>query len=239
MRVGIMQPYFFPYLGHFALIAHVEKWVIFDVTQYTPKRWMNRNRILHPAGGSQYITIALSNSSMHIKTCQALILDKEASKKHVLGKLSHYKRFAPYYEEVINIVDATFSRATSEYLVDLNFCGLKVVCEYLGIKFDAIICSKMDLNIPEGLGPGDWAPEICSLIGASEYVNPIGGKDLFSRRDFSKKGIDLKFMSYSGFEYVTIPYGFEPDMSILDVMMWNNPDDIKKIIFSSVTLING
>lgn len=51
MRLGIMQPYFFPYPGHFALIAHVDQWLVFDITQYTPKTWMNRNRILHPRGG--------------------------------------------------------------------------------------------------------------------------------------------------------------------------------------------
>jgi WbqC-like protein family len=48
MRLGIMQPYFCPYLGHFALIAAVDQRIVFDVTQYTPKTWMNRNPILHP-----------------------------------------------------------------------------------------------------------------------------------------------------------------------------------------------
>jgi hypothetical protein len=38
MKLGIMQPYFFPYLGHFALIAAVDEWVVFDVTQYTRSR---------------------------------------------------------------------------------------------------------------------------------------------------------------------------------------------------------
>ena len=50
VKLGIMQPYFFPYLGHFALIAHTDAWVVFDITQYTPKTWMNRNRVLHPKG---------------------------------------------------------------------------------------------------------------------------------------------------------------------------------------------
>ena len=49
MRLGIMQPYFFPYLGHFALIANVDAWIVFDVTQYTPRTWINRNRVLHPS----------------------------------------------------------------------------------------------------------------------------------------------------------------------------------------------
>jgi len=59
MRLGIMQPYFFPYLGHFSLISSVDKWIVFDVTQYTPKTWMNRNRILHPKTGWQYVPFRL------------------------------------------------------------------------------------------------------------------------------------------------------------------------------------
>lgn len=51
MRLAIMQPYFFPYLGHFSLIAASDAWIVFDVRQYTPRTWMNRNRILHPTGG--------------------------------------------------------------------------------------------------------------------------------------------------------------------------------------------
>ncbi len=62
-----MQPYFFPYLGHFALIAHTDAWVVFDISQYTPKTWMNRNRVLHPTDGWTYVTAPLSNSSIHIK----------------------------------------------------------------------------------------------------------------------------------------------------------------------------
>ena len=67
MRIGIMQPYFFPYLGHFALIANVDAWIVFDVTQYTPKTWINRNRVLHPTSGANWVSVALKNSSISIK----------------------------------------------------------------------------------------------------------------------------------------------------------------------------
>ena len=71
MRLGIMQPYFFPYLGHFSLIAAADEWVVFDVTQYTPSSWMNRNRILHPVRGWKWLTVPLANGSIHIRTEQA------------------------------------------------------------------------------------------------------------------------------------------------------------------------
>jgi hypothetical protein len=57
LRLGLMQPYFFPHVAHFALIDHVDRWVVLDVTQYTPQTWMNRNRVLHPSEGFMYATV--------------------------------------------------------------------------------------------------------------------------------------------------------------------------------------
>ena len=76
MKLGIMQPYFFPYLGHFALIAAVDEWIVFDITQYTRKSWVNRNRVLRPDGGWQYVSIPLRDSSIHIKTSEAVVADQ-------------------------------------------------------------------------------------------------------------------------------------------------------------------
>ncbi|UHL65278.1 WbqC family protein [Paralcaligenes sp. KSB-10] len=237
MKIGIMQPYFFPYLGHFALIANVDRWLVFDITQYTPKTWMNRNRILHPAGGSQYVTVALANSSISIKTCEARILDKEASRQAVLGKLTHYRRYAPYYGSVIALVDQVFSSSMSDSLVALNVSGLKATCDYLCIPFAFDTCSAMGLNLPSGLRPGGWAPEICEAINATEYINPIGGRHLFSSEDFLQKKIKLSFLDFQGFSYPVGNYSFEPNLSILDVLMWNSPEIVKNYIDGAAKII--
>jgi len=78
---------------------------VFDITQYTPKTWMNRNRVLHPTDGWNYVTVPLLNSSINIKTWEARVLDLAATQKNVLGKLSHYRRKAPYFNDVINLVN--------------------------------------------------------------------------------------------------------------------------------------
>src|ERR1700726_270216 len=104
MKLGIMQPYLFPYLGHFALIAAVDEWIVFDVTQYARKSWINRNRVLHPDAAWQYVSIPLANSFIHIKTSEARIGKFREQEHYVLGKISHYRRRAPYYVQVCEIV---------------------------------------------------------------------------------------------------------------------------------------
>ena len=226
MRLGIMQPYFFPYLGHFSLISSVDKWIVFDVTQYTPKTWMNRNRILHPKTGWQYVTVPLDNSSISIKTSEARVLNLADTKRSIIGKLSHYKKTAPYFHKVNHLVQQAFDNTLNDTLVSLNVSAMKEVCNYLGITFSYQICSELDLNYPENIGPGSWAPYICDALCATEYVNPSSGKNIFNISDFKARNIHLYFSEFSGFTYDTPAYNFEPNLSILDVMMWNSPEVI-------------
>jgi hypothetical protein len=232
-----MQPYFFPYLGHFSLIASVNRWLVLDITQYTPQTWMNRNRILHPSAGWHYITVPLSKSSSSNKICEAKILDLSAARELIAKKLTHYKKHAPYYESVVALVHEAFDAATSQSLVELNVHGLQAVCRYLGIRFDFQICSELNLSLPTSLGPGDWAPNICSLVGASSYVNPIGGQELFDPAEFSRRGVDLYFAKTKEFSYTTSPYKYEPYLSILDVLMWNPPAAVGDAIRQCVELV--
>jgi hypothetical protein len=232
-----MQPYFFPYLGHFSLIASVDEWIVFDVTQYTPKTWMNRNRILHPKEGWQYVTVPLANSSNSIKTHEARILDIEKAKQSIIGKLSHYKKHAPYFYKVNEILRNAFDATQDDSLVSLNINGLKLVCEYLGIPFEYRKATELDISYPDDMGPGDWAPLISSKIGASEYVNPAGGKAIFDRAVFDKKGVELYFSEFCEYEYDTGPYEYQPHLSVLDVMMWNSAEDIHHQIVNKTNVI--
>jgi hypothetical protein len=234
-----MQPYFFPYLGHFSLIASVDRWYVFDITQYTPRTWMNRNRVLHPRGGTQYVTVPLANSSNSIRTSEARVLDPAAARQSIVGNLTHYKRHAPYYRAVVALVQEAFDTATNQSLVELNVRGLQTVCRYLGMRFDFEVCSELDLALPTSLGAGDWAPNICSLVGATSYVNPIGGQGLFDPAEFSRRGVDLYFAKTTEFSYPTTPHQYEPYLSILDVLMWNPPVAVAAAIREHVELVHA
>jgi hypothetical protein len=238
MRLGIMQPYFFPYIGHFALIAHTEQWIVFDVTQYTRRSWISRNRVLHPEEGWTYVTIPLSNPSTSIRISEARIADKTSVARSVEGKLTHYRRHAPHYEAVRRIVASSFCDC-SDSLVDLNVRGLQAVCAYLDVPFRFRICSQMTLGLPKELEKGLWAAEICVRLNADQYLNPIGGSELFDVTQFEKRGIKLQFLDIPEWRYDTASYSFEPNLSILDVMMWNGPQEIADFMYSQATRLEA
>jgi hypothetical protein len=229
-RIGIMQPYFFPYLGYFALIEHCDTWVVFDVTQYTPKTWMNRNRVLHPEAGWNWVTVPLANSSNSITIDEARVLDRRAARASVLGKLSHYRRRAPYWRAVEGLVEQSFDAALDDALVDLDVAGLAAVCAYLGLDFAPLIASELRLDLPAIDHPGGWAPAIAHALGASRYLNPIGGRELFHPSEFEAVGVALEFLEPPTLEYDPAPFAYVPDLSILDVLMWNHPSAVRQAL---------
>lgn len=233
LTLGIMQPYFFPYLGCYDLINRTGRWIVFDVVKYAPKSWMNRNRILHPAEGWQYISIPVDKHAGEGLIKDVQILDAGAAHDKIRGQIEHYRKGrAPYFSAVAKLVDDCFAGLRSNLLRDLNVRSLIVVCDYLGIAFNHSNLSEMSLTLPEIKHPGQWALEIASALGADAYLNPPGGRDIFLPHEWEERGIQLGFTDMVSFNYPTGHYQFIEHLSIIDVLMWNSPEAVKTYLDS-------
>ena len=110
---------------------------------------------------------------------------------------------------------------------------LGTVCAHLGIEFTPLIQSELQLDIGPISEPGDWALEISKALGADEYVNPVGGMDLFNAEAFEEAGIILTIRETPDLSYDCRNYDFVPKLSIIDVLMWCSPAEIKSWLDSS------
>lgn len=230
MRLGIMQPYFFPYLGHFELIYKTDRWLVFDIVEFRRKTWMTRNRILHPTEGWQYVGLSVNKFSLGTLIKDIVVQEPEAARAKIVGQLNHYRLKAPNFKLVTDLVNEVFSEFTSGYLVDLNVKSLEKTCEILDIPFNYSKCSEMNMELGDIEHAGQWALRICQALGADSYLNPPGGKEIFKQHEWDEAGIKLDFTDNLEFQYATKPYGFVENLSILDVLMWNNPSDVVQAI---------
>lgn len=227
MKIGIMQPYFFPYLGYFSLIKYIDKWIVFDSVQYIRHGWINRNRILKHGGGWQYIIVPLKKHDRSTLIKDIIISEDNAWKDRIFGQLEYYKKIAPYYDQVTKLLKECLQYQTSS-ITHLNSFSLKKTCKYLNIEFDYKIFSEMNLEIGTVSDPGEWALKIAEALGAKEYINLPGGEEIFDKRKFEKSNIDLKFLKINLKEYNQRRNEFESGLSIIDVMMFNSPDAINE-----------
>jgi hypothetical protein len=225
--LGIMQPYFFPYLGYFDLINYSDEWIVFDTVQYIRKGWMNRNRIFNFQGDWQYITVPVKKH--HQDTLIQDIVIHPNWQAKMIGQIEVYRKSAPYFTETKDLLDECFA-LSEELLSELNTKILEKVCVYLTIPFHYTYFSQMHLDIDPVTGPGDWALHIAKSLGAKEYVNPPGGESLFNSAAFEKLGMKLTIRDIPPMTYSPGKYNFIPRLSIVDVLMWNSPGDIKKYL---------
>lgn len=229
MKLGIMQPYFFPYLGYYSLIYYTDRFILFDAVQFIQKGWIERNRILKPGPGWQYISVPLEKHKRETLINEIRIRNNENWRERIIRQLEHYKKRAPFYEDTIALIKRALDIETDS-IVKLNANILLVTCDYLGFNPSLDIFSEMNIDIEEIKGPGDWALNISHALNADEYTNPSSGYEIFNPHNFSEKGISLRFISNNLSKYKQRRGTFEPALSIIDVLMFNSRDETRSLI---------
>lgn len=231
MRLGIMQPYFFPYIGYISLIKHTDLFILFDTVQFIRHGWIERNRMLKPNEGWQYISVPLEKHKQKDLIQDIRINNEVMWRQKIVSQLVHYKK-APYYEQVMKLINEVFD-GEYEDIVTLNKVCLLKICKYLKIQCEIEVFSKMDLKIGDVHEPDEWALNICkSLPMMNEYWNPPGGMSFFDKSKYEDEGITLKFQRMNLHSYWQRRRGqvFEPNLSILDVMMFNSVEEIHHML---------
>jgi len=227
--LALMQPYLLPYVGYFALVAATDHFVAFDAPQYIKGGWINRNRVLHPEQGWRYIGVPVAKAPHDTPIRDARIATGRW-KRRILGQLDHYRRFAPFYDQVVVLLDEALDESAT-HIGPLAVGALRVVCRYLELHLSCTTWSELDLDIRPARHAGDWSLALCEATGAAGYVNPIGGRDLFQPDDFAAAGVDLAFLQMRPAAYAQAPgRPFEPWLSIVDVLMFNTPAQARALV---------
>ncbi len=227
-KIAVMQPYFYPYLGYFALIKHTDRFIFFDTPQYIRRGWINRNRILHPKDGTIYINVPINKAPVNTPINEIYIKNSEFWQERIYGQLSYYRK-APNYSIVIGIIKEIFNYKY-ELLSELNIAIIKQVCQYLDIKCQFDTLSEMNLSIPKVNEPDDWALNITKALGMNIYVNPPGGISIYSREKYNRENIDLRFLSLNLKPYKQNREIFTPGLSIIDAMMFLSKEEIYNLL---------
>lgn len=229
MKLGIMQPYFFPYIGYFSLIKYVDRFVFFDTPQYISHGWVNRNRILKQDGTTNYIVVPIKKTS-HLTPINMVCVNNDIKwQDKICGQLSVYKRKAPYYNYVLEVVKNIIHQP-SDKLSELNIYGIQEICKELCISTPFDTFSQMELEIGTVAAPDEWALNITRAMGYDVYVNPPGGMSFFSREKYLDAGIKLEFLEAELVPYIQKIGHFEAGLSIVDIMMFCSVSEIKDML---------
>ena len=225
MKLGIMQPYFLPYLGYWQLIHLIDQFVLYDNVQYTKKGWFNRNRFLRN-GKDELFTIPLKKDSDYLDVVERKI-SETYDKKNLIAQFQNAYSKAPYIRKVMPVLTDIIN-FNSDNLFEYIYNSIVIICDYLDINTKIVISSEIDCN--HNLKGSYRVLEICKAMGANQYINAIGGMELYDKEEFFNNGISLNFIKMNNVKYKQFDNEFVPSLSIIDVMMFNSPEKIKEML---------
>ncbi len=227
MKVGIMQPYFMPYIGYFQLMKAVDRYVVYDDVNYIKGGWVSRNNIV-VNGEKKMFTITLRGASPN-KLFNEIEIGDDFKKMTKTLQLNYSK--SPYFEEIMRLMNNIFSFPDKQLALFIAN-SFKEILAYLSINTEILISS--DLHKDCSLKGKNKVLQICQILGADTYYNAIGGRDLYSKEEFMEQGINLYFVETQEKKYPQLSKEFIPSLSIIDVLMNNSIAEINDLLDSYI-----
>ena len=230
-KIAIMQPYMFPYIGYWQLMNEVDLFVIYDDVNFIKRGWINRNNILEN-GEASLFSMPLSGASQNKKINEIPFFELRKWSHKFLNQLKKSYAKAPYFKEIEELLQEIFNENYTEStsIVDLFIKHVELIAQYLEIDIELSTSSKAFNN--SMLKGQSRIIDICSLVSAQKYINPIGGKELYTTEAFEEENIELSFMQSKPFEYKQFDNEFVPWLSIIDVLMFNSKEQVIDLINS-------
>ena len=228
-----MQPYFLPYGGYFQLISAVDVFIVYDNVKYTKRGWINRNRFLLN-GKDAVFSLPLKGDSDLLDIRERTIAP-DFDPDRLLRRIDAAYHGAPERAATMPLLEAIL-RYEDRNLFRFVHHSLSRTCAHLGIGTPIRISSEIPVD--HELRHQDRVLALVAAAGASEYVNAIGGTELYSASAFRARGIELKFIRSRPFEYRQFDGAFVPDLSIVDMLMFNPIAAVRACVESNFELID-
>jgi WbqC-like protein family. len=223
MKIAIMQPYIFPYIGYFQLIDSVNQFIIYDDVQFIKGGWINRNSII--VNGEKYMFNLILSGASSNKNINQINVYKNQNK--LLKTIEYNYKKAPFFYSIFPLLSSILNNKEDNLSL---FIGHSIIelCQFINIDTNIIYSSNIEKN--NLLKGKDKVIDICKTMTADVYINSIGGKQLYSKEEFEKHNIDLKFLRTDKLQYHQQSNQFIPNLSIIDLLMYNGKDGTIELI---------
>lgn len=233
MKLGLMQPYFMPYIGYWQRIYAVDQHVIYDDVNYIKGGWMNRNRILI-GGKIHYLSMNLVGASPNKLINEVEVNPSPKLQVKILRTLEQGYKKAPCFSQAMNCLESIICSEETNLAKYLEF-QIREICKYMNIETEILMSSEIKKN--NALKGQDKIIEICKKQGADTYFNAHTGMELYSKKDFEKENLKLTFIKDgSTVRYAQLNTEYIPALSIIDILMNCSKSEIAKLLNDFVIL---
>jgi len=232
MKIVISQPMYFPWYGMFEQIRLSDVLVYYDDVQFSKGSFTNRVQIkADNAEGFKWLSLPLDKLKLGDNINDVRIDQKKNWKKEHLDLLKNNYGNAPFYPEMIQIVNSLFDYNTDN-LSEFTIQSMKLVLAYFGMDRKLTVARSAELNIP-----GKSTQRVFDIVkhfNCNTYITGHGAKNYFDHLLFENNNIDVQYIDYKKNEYPQLFGKFNPYVSILDLIANTGKEGIKYINSTTV-----
>lgn len=219
-----MQPYFMPYAGYFRLFAASDVFVALDCVQFPRRGWVHRNRFTNENGELEWLTVPLKKGDRDATRICDLQFRGEVN-AFFLDEIRRFRLLKTIRQDHPDFADILFDTQVnpSEYFLS----SLSRIAKHLGVERPVIRSST--LNVAPQFRGQERIIEIAKRVGATDYINAPGGKDLYDEVAFSKAGLTLNILSeYQGGYSSVLERVIEDGIDLVAAEIHRNVNFIRK-----------
>ncbi len=215
MITGIHQPNFLPWQGYFYKIAKADNFVFLDnvdILTGSSKAITNRVKI-KTSSGAQWLTVPIKKGDSKLICDIQMDNSKNWKEKHLKTIITNYS-MSPHFKEVFDLVQKIYNYDT-EFLSKFNINAIKELCNYIGVESNFVVASELSCNTKDR---NLRLISICEELNSTSYLSGKGGVKYHDIELFKSHNISIETTNFNEQEYQQQFQGFEPGLSLLDVL---------------------
>lgn len=225
--IAVMQPYLFPYLGYFQLIAAADVFVLGDDLQYVRSGWVNRNRILQ-GDQARLVTFPLKKDRFDLQINQRQLCDYFSEEaERLIHLIAEAYAQAPYFAQVMPLIERLM-RFPQQNVALYAENAIREICTFLHIRTPIVRSSELILGHPAD--KQERVTRMAHTFEADTFMTPQGGSVIYDRDRFARNGIKVRFFRMDGLTYPQFGAPFVANLSIIDVLMFNCIEQVQQML---------
>lgn len=209
--VVVLQPMFFPWIGHLEQIRLADVFVHYDDVQLSSGGFVNRVQ-LKTAQGKQWLTAPIEHAGLRTIAETRLCRTRDWRTQH-LRTLQQAFAKAPCRDDAVGLVEQVY-RVRHETLADLCIAGVEALADYFALRTEFVRSSTLSI----GGSATARVVAICQRFQAQRYVTGHGARDYLEHDRFTAAGIDVRYMDYARTPYPQQHGPFDPHCTALDLV---------------------
>jgi hypothetical protein len=227
MKIAIMQPYFFPFIGYYQFVFASDIFVSYNDVNFIEGGWINRNYILSPNGKSM-ITVPLVKPSPNRLINEIEIHQESGWKKKFKKTIFFTYKKAPFFDASYNLIE-NIIEDSAETIDELVLSSITKVLEYSLIKKS--IYSSSQINYERAADKIGKILSLANCYGCTTILFPSGSKQLYRDEQFEEHGFQSLVVNPQINEYKQfVKDKFVSHLSIIDVLMFNHPEKVFEMV---------